>query len=311
MGKFLVLHASDLHLAEIPDRAGFPGWLHVLRGLPTPLASHGSVHPYALAQFVFNQKPHLVLLSGDIATSGAAANLLVASEFIDSKPSGTFTNANKRPTLATARRVVIPGNHDRFHGHVPYLPNHPAFDRTFPRHWRGSSRVKTLEFLTDRADSTHLAVIGADFSLRRITDATDPRFGYLGQGRVDDPTLRALQAETRRVRRKYKAVAILWVVHFAPQFPKLARYLKLIDGGKLLSAAKAMKVPYILSGHTHAASDYLPVPGVQVLCAGTAMEFGARIQCIHMREFSVTPGTGAISHSQTQYNWDATARQYL
>ena len=311
MGKFTVLHASDLHLAKIPDRAGFPGWLHVRRGLPTLLASNGNAHPYALARFVFVRKPDLVLTSGDIATSGARENLLVASEFVDSTPYHRYVNAAKRPTLAMARRVVIPGNHDRFHGHAPYLPNNPAFDGTFRRHWRGSSRVNTLAVLRHRIDSTQLAVIGADFSLRRRSDATTSLVGYLGQGKAYDQTLKALQAETKRVQGKYDAVAILWVVHFAAQFPKLGRALKLIDGSKFLSAAKAMKVQYILSGHTHEASDPRRLSGVEVLCAGTAMEFGARIQCIHMREFSVTPGTGAISHSQTQYNWDATARQYI
>ena len=226
-------------------------------------------------------------------------------------PYRRYVNAAKRPTLAMARRVVIPGNHDRFHGHAPYLPNDPAFDGTFRRHWRRSSRVNTLAVLRHRADSTVLAVIGADFSLRRRRDATTPLVGYLGQGKVYDQTLKALQAETKRVQGKYDAVAILWAVHFAAQFPKLGRALKLIDGSKLLSAAKAMKVQYILCGHTHEASDYPPLSGVHVLCAGTAMEFGARIQCIHMREFSVIPGSGAISHSQTQYNWDATVRQYI
>jgi 3',5'-cyclic AMP phosphodiesterase CpdA len=311
MGKFTVLHASDLHLAEEPDRAGFPSWFHVRRGLPTWLASNGGAHPYALARFVFDQKPDLVLMSGDIATSGARENLLVASEFVDSTPYRRYVNAVKRPTLAMARRVLIPGNHDRFYGHVPYLPNNPAFDVTFRRHWRGSSRVNTLVVLRHRADSTVLAVIGADFSLRRRRDASHSLFGYLGQGRVYDGTLKALQAETKRLQGKYEAVAILWVVHFPAQFPKLARALKLIDGNKLLSAAKAMKVPYILSGHTHEASDYAPAPEVEVLCAGTAMEFGARSQCVHMREFDVSPGAGGVSHSQTQYNWDATARQYL
>jgi 3',5'-cyclic AMP phosphodiesterase CpdA len=310
MGKFTVLHASDLHLAKTPDRAGFPGWFHVRRGLPTLLASNGSAHPYALARFVFDHKPDLVLISGDIATSGSRENLLVASELIDSTPFRRYVNANRRPTLAKARRVLIPGNHDRFHGNAPYLPNNLAFDGTFRRHWR-NSRVNTLVVLKHRADSTLLAVIGADFSLRRRRDATYPLFGYLGQGRVYGGTLKALQAETKRVQGKYEAVEIIWAVHFPAQFPKLARALKLIDGGKLLSAAKAMKVQYILSGHTHVPSDYSPLSGVEVLCAGTAMEFGSHSQCIHMREFDVSSGPGGISHSQTQYNWDATARQYV
>jgi predicted phosphodiesterase len=314
MGKFFVLHASDLHLAKVPDRRGFPGWLDPRRlSPPTWLASHGSSHPEALARFVFEKKPDLVLITGDIATSGAPKNLSVASEFIDSQPGSTYFNAKRspRPTLATANRALVPGNHDRFGAHFPYLPNNQAFEGKFGHYWpRSKSRVHTLAVLRHPTDSACLAVIGADFSLRKRSDANRRFVGYLGQGKVYDSTLTSLKAETKRVRKQFAPVAVLWVVHFAPKFPKVDQYLDLIDGSKLLSAAKELEVQYILCGHTHAASDYLPVPGVEVLCAGTAMEFGSKNQCIHMREFTVQSGQGQATYTQTRYNWDAATRQY-
>jgi hypothetical protein len=143
-----------------------------------------------------------------------------------------------------------------------------------------------------QTDQPLLALVCADFTLAHEQDATGP-LGHWGQGRVYPTVLTKLVNETARCRALSNPPAIVWCVHFAPEFPNLSPTLQLIDGHELTKAAAQHGVRFILCGHTHimAHGPSPTQPSVMIVCAGSACCVKPREHTsIHLLDFNIDAG---------------------
>src|SRR5580704_7639784 len=135
MTTFRLLHASDLHLALKPYQYGLPdSWWDVVRFRCSPSLVSSQDPDLVKAFFVFasTMPPDdidydILVLSGDLATTGQWADLQVARAFIEGVAAGGAPPTFDLPSLDGHPGTVklIPGNHDRF-GPPPSGVNHPG-----------------------------------------------------------------------------------------------------------------------------------------------------------------------------------------
>jgi len=294
MNQFRLLHLSDLHFAERPRVAGFP---NVLSWPPGWLASHDPDLALKAAEYAYRERNNLdaIVLTGDIATSGARNDLRAARAFVDAPAISAHLTANSEATLKAANLPIalIPGNHDRFH-HQPYLPGNKSFNREFQAYWPLGKKVTTLLVL--RGSSEQLALIAADLSLVRFRDAQGLRFEYLGRGKAYKRLVDNLVRETTMQRQAYgNQLGVVWLIHFPPCFPSISSTLRLLDEQMLLAGAASAGVTDLFLGHTHEMNSY-HVGALHMHCAGTATQYvSSSGNSIHVREVTVSG-----SHTQVQ-----------
>src|SRR6476660_6992469 len=83
MGSFRILHASDLHIGAKAGRTGFPEWLGHPTSIPTDVTTHDPAIAESFARFLIEDPDFdLVLLTGDIATTGRRGDLAAARAFV-------------------------------------------------------------------------------------------------------------------------------------------------------------------------------------------------------------------------------------
>jgi 3',5'-cyclic AMP phosphodiesterase CpdA len=280
-----ILHASDLHIAKdgnltSPFDHFTPGNTYN-SAVNRMLAS--TYDPSVLqrfADFVHDRAARgtldAVIMTGDIATTGATEDLHKARDFIQAAadPRLRSQSALKDPTLNGAQCHVwlLPGNHDRYHTKL-YLPGGKDFDSIFTAEWKGPVQAYQPIMKTGLS----VVVIAADFNLNSVGDA-DRLLGWLGQGKVYTDVLDQLEVETRRcagwcrLQNKFP-ICIIWAVHFPPDYPQISSNLKLLDGDSLIQRANYCQVNAIIAGHTHDPVRYRR-PGMKfdVFCAGTTSQ---------------------------------------
>jgi hypothetical protein len=166
----------------------------------------------------------VILVTGDLATTGDARDLRPAHEFVDAAPvSGRrapWLTAAGKPTLqaAGAPIVLLPGNHDRYQG-LTKNAGGTQFDAFFANYWKTSSRgqlpaspsVQTLVVLQG-GTGEKLAIVAADFTLATNADADASRggwFAYLGQSKAYQVIVDALKKETADQRNLYSSLAVV------------------------------------------------------------------------------------------------------
>jgi hypothetical protein len=320
MDTFSLLHISDLHIAANPRVLGFPDWLYFQRfpqGVPS-LLSPSSFDPFlaeAVARIAFLRSNSIdaILVSGDIATTSEAADLTPAFQFIDAAATpGIWLSPSNAPTLqgASVPVVLLPGNHDRFQ-HIFHTPGGNRFDRIFANYWAAPQKVLTLLVLQG-ANGEKLALIAADFTLARNNDAS-VLLGFLGQGKVYQAILAALEVETQSQRATHGSLAIVWIIHFPPEFPGLPDVLSLIDGPLLGPAAGRASVFHFFCGHAHQAREYaLPSNNaVTVHCAGTATQYYTHHgNVLHTTEIDVDAGN-VTAVRRTDLVWDQARQNFV
>ena len=316
MPRVRLLHLSDLHLA------GHPRSKFVRR---IPMKGYDLTVLRRVAAFAFRHKDVLdgIVISGDLAQSGLSRDLRLAADFVHLPPSHSPLEwlvdngpAPRWPTLQASATPIalVPGNHDRFRG--PWLagPGSEGFDEFFERDWEaGIGGVQKFVFPDE--EHPYLTVLCADFSLAHTKDAT-VLTGHWGQGKVysadDNPRLQALVAETKEVQEKTRS-AVIWMVHFAPEFeqveelPNLPENLWLIDAGDLLQEADDLGIHHILCGHTHVlAPEYRSRsrPPVRVYCVGSSAILSASTEP-SMRELEFTvEGPRIVRARYKDWAWD-------
>jgi len=275
-----ILHASDLHIAKqanitSPVDRFRPG---TIRDAIWHATMASSFDPAILMSFADSVRKKAasgsidaVILTGDLATTGSAADIHEAYEFLHapSDPRNPIENANAK-AKATLSKVnvpvwIIPGNHDHFG--AGYLPDRNEFARTFITEWAGP--VKS--FPTLKKSGLAVTIIGADLSLNSWKASRWRRFGWFGQGRADEKILDELEKQTKLVP-QVPGGCIIWAVHFPP-IPKISRSLELLDRDLLVSRANKCGVKAILAGHTHEPRDHKD-PGMNftVYCGGTVSQ---------------------------------------
>lgn len=324
MDRFRLLHLSDLHIAAVPRVFGgldaIQQWWN-----PDPNYPHAVLSPFrpsshdpklldALAHFardlqrgLKNHDPvHAILLTGDAATTGRQSDLDEAREFVSDPPlPGTPNTLSGAPTLQGAGVPVLflAGNHDRFDGRSCDAGG-DLFDTVFhPSSYpfpKKSNRVTMLHTMQG-ANKNRLGLLAADFTLAKNQHAQGGVFDYLGQGAIYPKILKRLVRETKKVKQDPK-LAIVWVLHFPPEFPGISSSLKLLNDNLIAAAAQDASVPFVLAGHTH---DHRQTPYpvnlqgatvYEVLCAGSASQYYApNGNAIHLIEFEVDHGQVRLS----------------
>jgi 3',5'-cyclic AMP phosphodiesterase CpdA len=314
MESFRLLHLSDFHIAVQQKLIGFPD-LKYKPGYPLGYFSLSpSSYDLDLAKavakhaFLHGNRLDAILVTGDLATVGHVADLALAHDYVHGpglpaplpgQPIWTWApwlSANRFPTLESsgAPVVLLPGNHDRFDG--PWLhAGGTAFDAIFAADWDGQRKTQTLVVL--QIGSENLAVIAADFTLQRDADAdiaAGGRWAYMGQGRVYPAVLRQLAHETQAQQAQYNHLAVVWALHFPPEFAGIDPLLRLIDD-HLLAAAAQTGVTHLFAGHTHEPRQYAlgSNPAIRIHCAGTATQYCApppNANSLHPLEIDVDGG---------------------
>lgn len=339
---YRILHLSDLHTATQASRVGVNDWrARLSRGGDLSLrpTSHDPMCLQAAANLAWRlaDRPgriHMMLVTGDLATTGSAEDLRTAWDFVGPLVPETVAPpdaadppaARTRGTVAAlrVRKRLLPGNHDRYgpcasrrewlrvmRGEVPlYPPGDDTFDQIFGSRWgvrRGAMNLGTLRIKEEVANAPAappLAVIGADLSL----PAGDlgrypavPRMGYLGQGRADAAILEALEEQTLAVWRTASDAGVVWAVHFPPRFPANKPALELLGDYGLLERARRLGVRHLFTGHTHVAKRYV-ADGVVVHCAGSATAYGPEENTLLVHNLTVSRAR-VVTVASTQYKY--------
>jgi hypothetical protein len=280
MALFRILHASDLHMGAVPKRPG--KYWHQASHHPAPLK--------AIADFANANRTALngVLLTGDLATTGALRDLEAAYDFCTAaaaNPAVSQTPAGD-PTLVHWRQAglldLLPGNHDRFRSkRYLYRPGGTVFDQVFcagpaPRLWHQGRRV--AHGLVLQQGNSILHILKADFTLRHGDHGQKFYMlpGWFGQGRVEQPILDQLVDATEQARNYYRnlgSLTTLWAIHFDPFTTD--ETLKLLDSELLAQAAQKLRIPAILCGHTHETKLKALSDATFVFVCGTAAQVGS------------------------------------
>jgi predicted phosphodiesterase len=119
-----LLHISDLHLVQALTEEGRSLWI---KGPKTH--AYAKIDAFSATIFEIeeiNQKQiEAVVVTGDVTTDGSVESVKTALEFIEGKDIYRFTPRRRilRGLGAKAgRRIVIPGNHDRYGGQYRPIP---------------------------------------------------------------------------------------------------------------------------------------------------------------------------------------------
>jgi 3',5'-cyclic AMP phosphodiesterase CpdA len=313
---------------------GFPDRRHLPQYPLSQFSLWPSSYDFDLAKavakhaFLRGNQLDAILITGDLATVGSTADLTLAHAYVHDaglpaplpgQPAWAWApwlSALGFPTLepSGAPIVLLPGNHDRFHGWLLHAGG-TAFDAIFSAYWHGRRKAQTLIVL--QLGRENLAILAADFTLQRDADAdvaTGGRWAYMGQGKVYPVVLQALIQETQAQRAQYELLAVVWALHFPPEWAGMDPVLRLVDD-HLLAAASTAGVRHLFSGHTHEPRRYALAsnPAVQVYCAGTAAQYCApppNANTLHPLEIDVDGGTIAAVRWAT-LQWDAVRKDFV
>lgn len=297
--RFRLLHGSDLHFNA---RTGLDKAL-------SPLSAHDPAAAEAFARAAWqlggagnvdDAVVDALLLSGDLGTSGDAADLALAHRYLSAPAVDRWLAADRTPTLMGAQLPtgLLPGNHDRFKSYL--LPGNRAFDEVFAAWWRDPDRDGVDELLVLDKDHRRLVLLGLDLTLRDVADGLI----YMGQGRAYQDVVDAAVDATRWHRQAHEHVAVVWVSHFPPEAPLT---LMLVDDTRLVAGARTAGVPLLLCGHTHVEKAFVDTIPVVTAPTTTVLEPGNTGYVIHTLD--VGDG-GALTHSTQLSRYIAAEARY-
>lgn len=227
------------------------------------------------AKVIFEMRDQfdLIAISGDLATTGHTECLATARQFTHSAAHTKWLNSERKPTLQAANKgmILVPGNHDRYADNKG-APGGRNFDSVYEDEWPKPRRYVQHRII--EKDNERVACIGVDFCLRAEKDAGRPySSNRWGRGKAYENAIRNLVDRTKAARRKYKNIAVIWIVHFPAMASTPGRY-RLNDAHKLIEAASRQKIPLILSGHLHESIAATVGGNIAVLCAGSMTAIG-------------------------------------
>lgn len=344
MTVFHIAHLSDLHFGVSPRRGNMAS-----RGLRSKLAAvlagHGVLPPThdpdcaeMLAAELYQRANRLdlsddeldlLIVSGDLATTGLQDDLAAAHRFLESSPDVAFyRNPGPGETpysadLATLEGIAthqfyVPGNHDRYMNNH-FVPGSTLFDTVF------SARLGTMKngvqsiLLTKAGNPGHgnsaqperLAIIGADGCLRDSNDASTPTQLFMkGQGRLYPDTLQELIDRTNLARQAAVDVTVVWVVHFPPH-DHVPLLFRMRDFEALESESALLGVKVILSGHTHSNRIYPAFRGCEVWnCGSSAQYLEKRGNWFNMLDIEIT-NNSLVGIRREKLFFDAAAQAFV
>ena len=277
MTHFRIVHISDLHFSNNAKDLYVLGYKRerlqeALKRLPSDpvrrqVLSYFSlqqVHDvdasFDLAERIYRlcKRTDLILITGDLATTGLAADLSIAKQFCSEQPDADmpYMSLNGTPTLKGKKSqiLLLPGNHDRFRDALGARGGR-NFDLMFPQQWQaGSDRYQTAT-LAHRNAAEKLFILMADFCLRKDHDYI-PGW-HLGQGYADQDILDKMVEKTSRLRNDNPESGVIWAMHFPPirGADGFAKMMKLRRRDFVIDAASSADVSLILAGHVHKPYD--------------------------------------------------------
>lgn len=328
MSLINLLHISDLHLME---RRGFHHHLRSVQATQpewlSPYCDRNILRQCVREAYAIRDRLHAVVITGDLAHSGAEADLKNARRFIFSENSSSALPIHLGPheiesSFASLQKPIIflPGNHDRYcwkNKKKLELDVAPSrhFDTIFD--WTPS-----IDYLPN-PENPELAIITADFSLNSTDDAfhrIQKQLAALGQGRVYQDRLDSLVQMTEEA--KSRSVAVIWAIHFPPEYPHQdikGSFLELLEVDsqlekrpQLARTATAAGVKFILCGHRHRLTSYQPYSdtSVTVKCTGTACCVG-KDDHTAVNLLGVQVQNGSVAHiTEETWTWDASERAW-
>jgi hypothetical protein len=233
-----------------------------------------------------------------------------ALSFIDEPAKGnTYFTSDQLPTLHDPHRAqgsifITPGNHNRFKSATQRLPGGTEFDTVFGSYWKkGWGGVQALTLFKSGAE---LSLISADMCLRTTREAPTKVWG---QGMAYRDTLEKLLTMTNAIRADYPHSGLIWILHFPPLL-KVESSLALRSASKVLDAAKAAGVKYIVAGHLHRDQEN-KYDGVDVICTGSASSDMNAHTGNSVRLFDIEVTAKELTLSQTTYRYQAREAAFI
>ena len=323
MSRFRYLHLSDTHFCVEPLRRNavtlmrrrprdiidtvFPqvGLLGFL-SLAKP-ASYVPEIVSGAAQFCLERSniSDGIIVTGDLATTGMMSDIVVARSFISDRATNGFLGDAGFPTLNAGNAIdVLPGNHDNYTDNRG-TPNCKHFALNFEQQMQNFENG--VGYWVRRKQGKLIGFIYADFTLQSRMDASDRMIAVYGQGRVKDDVLSALKNRTFDLRSRFKDIALVWVIYFAPF--DCGYRLHLHNWQAVIDAAITLKVAATLCGHTHRASKSV-ISEHTVYCAGSAgCVDSERNSQVHIVNFDVDDNACRVSREN--FIWDTQQHEYV
>jgi 3',5'-cyclic AMP phosphodiesterase CpdA len=313
MHTYSILHVSDLHFGIQPNVTHVYDSRHERDGARRGLL-HQSSHDPDLVEFVAStayklrrkNALDLVVITGDLATSGSDDDLSAAYTFVDRETNLGWINAEGDPSLDGQHQklLLLPGNHDRYHGGIASMPGGRRFDAIFERYWTAGQGVEWLATLGNEGTSDRLAIVGMDCTLTTIADA-EPAHSYFGQGRVKQELLSKLKNQLLEIRKSIGDTAVLLLLHYSPEHPRTPAHSKLIGDTALVGVAADLAVTDILCGHLHDAEVYDgSLGGVRMHSAGSASHCAVPENAFHVRRVTVD-GSRITTVGRIDFVWNS------
>jgi 3',5'-cyclic AMP phosphodiesterase CpdA len=299
MPQFRLLHAADLHFYRFGEAVAVTDYLASLCcGARVPghvnwVSGHADDVADALAEFAYTNRDRYdaIVLSGDLGTTGAFPDLLLARHFVTAAVGRDYRSLAGYPTLAASGKevLVIPGNHDRF-GPPLHLfpPGDTQFDQVFGGYWTARQGAQQFEPLTK--DDATLVLVGADLTLDAGDSGDWAGVGHLGRGRAYPRRVARLLQLTEQAQARHGPCVVLWVIHFEPRAQD--ELLSLLDEQALASALRRTDVAAVLCGHTHLQSREKRFADTRFFVCGTSTQHYAPVgNYLQLIEIDVAPGS--------------------
>jgi 3',5'-cyclic AMP phosphodiesterase CpdA len=314
---------SDFHFCTTPRRANLWKYIKVrireanadsarIDSAVTPTIWLPESHCPELAEFLakkifqIRNEVDLLLISGDIGTTGLPEDLRLGVNYVNNPPAHHYFGADGTATIrSTAFPILLmPGNHDRFQNYKAE-PNCRTFDLLFQDHWaRSDPQISTA--ILNRPDTEPLAVLAADFALRAEGDAAFPtRWMRYGQGYAYEDVLEKMVKKTSELRTRFSGIGIVWAIHFPPtnECRGFCGYQELRYHSRVVEAAGSSGVKLILAGHIHEKKE-IRLGDLDIICAGSGCGFGEKHgNWLHDLEVEVVNGVARIS-KKIDYKWE-------
>jgi len=259
-----------------------------------------------MAAFAFQYRDcyDAIVLSGDLATTGAADDLSAVIQFMEGVPvHGDYQTAEGQPTLLAARKpiLIIPGNHDRFGAALAmYPPGAVVFDHILGAYWNAGQGAQEL-WTCRKAEST-LVILGADLTLRPGEIGEGP-WGYLAQGRAYRDTLTRLRDITESARRRDPLAIVVWVIHFDPTVEDGAHAL--LDSHHFREAVEQQQVPTVLCGHVHYNYSTPFATANLYVCGTTTQHYAPWGNRLNLIEIDVSEASNSATIQSIPFWFDA------
>lgn len=211
-------------------------------------ASHDPRVLCAAADFIrsFSSELDMLILLGDLATTGKMEDIAHAKEFFADVDNPLAINRKLRPAIGGlgVKMHFLPGNHDRYKDDTG-TPGSDLFDRAFGDFYQPVNSVCSETVIN--GDVT-VGIVSADFCY--LENEPVSRLKALGCGRANAIVLGELERQTISWKSKNPGKPIVWAVHFSPG-EDAPRGIQLENRADVIDLANRLEVRHIFCGHTH------------------------------------------------------------